>query len=145
VIGSQAVKNTKAVLAWLDEWSPERFVLALDVMFNDEQQPIIMTQGWENNSAQNVWTLLKQFQGSGLKTVLCTDIACDGTLKSPNFALYEEAMQRFPEINWQASGGVASLFDLKKLQALQLSGVIIGKALLENRFSLREALAQCQI
>ena len=70
--------------------------------------------------------------------MLCTDIARDGALTGPNFELYAEAVRRFPELMWQASGGVASSHDLASLRQCGLSAVISGKALLENRIPVEE-------
>jgi phosphoribosylformimino-5-aminoimidazole carboxamide ribotide isomerase len=73
-----------------------------------------------------------------LKHVLCTDISRDGALTGPNVDLYKEAARRFPQIKWQASGGVANAADLHALRACGASAAISGKALLENRISLEE-------
>jgi phosphoribosylformimino-5-aminoimidazole carboxamide ribotide isomerase len=65
--------------------------------------------------------------------VLCTDIERDGALAGPNLALYAEALQRHPQLQWQASGGIASAADLAALAALGVPAAISGKALLEQR------------
>jgi phosphoribosylformimino-5-aminoimidazole carboxamide ribotide isomerase len=70
--------------------------------------------------------------------VLCTDIERDGALGGPGFDLYAEARQRFPAIAWQASGGIRSLADLQRLEAMDLSAAISGKALLEGRITMEE-------
>jgi phosphoribosylformimino-5-aminoimidazole carboxamide ribotide isomerase len=78
------------------------------------------------------------FADSGLRYVLCTDIDRDGALAGPNLALYGEALQRFPQIQWQASGGIGSGGDLAALAAQGVPAAISGKALLEERISLEE-------
>jgi phosphoribosylformimino-5-aminoimidazole carboxamide ribotide isomerase len=70
--------------------------------------------------------------------VLCTDIERDGALAGPGFALYEEALRRFPRIAWQASGGIRSADDLARLADMGLAAAISGKALLEGRIQLEE-------
>jgi phosphoribosylformimino-5-aminoimidazole carboxamide ribotide isomerase len=70
--------------------------------------------------------------------VLCTDIERDGALAGPGYALYEEALQRFPHIAWQASGGIRSSEDLARLATMGLAAAISGKALLEGRITLEE-------
>ncbi|MGE4350046.1 MAG: 1-(5-phosphoribosyl)-5-[(5-phosphoribosylamino)methylideneamino]imidazole-4-carboxamide isomerase [Candidatus Berkiella sp.] len=145
VIGSLAVSDTKTVIAWLKEFGADRITIALDVQLKSDNTPIIMTQGWQSSSALCAWDLLEQFNRSGLRHVLCTDIARDGTLSGPNQSLYKAALLRFPELLWQASGGVQALQDLEQLRLLGLTSVVIGKALFENKFSLSEALEQCQI
>ena len=62
-------------------------------------------------------------------------------LTGPNIVLYHWLVKRYPGLVWQASGGVASLKDLRALRHLKIGGVIIGKALLEGRFTMEEALA----
>jgi phosphoribosylformimino-5-aminoimidazole carboxamide ribotide isomerase len=69
---------------------------------------------------------------------LCTDIDRDGALGGPNLALYQEALQRFPRIQWQASGGIGSGADLAALAAHGVPAAISGKALLEERISVEE-------
>lgn len=145
VIGSLAVTDTKAVIGWLKEFGADRITLALDVKLKNVNEPIVMIQGWQSASAINAWDLLENFADFGLKNILCTDIARDGTLTGPNNILYKSALDRFPELLWQASGGVNSLDDLEQLRLLGLSSVVIGKALFENKFSLYEAIEQCQI
>ena len=73
--------------------------------------------------------------------MLCTDISRDGTLKGANEALYAELVAQYPDIEWQASGGIGSLNDIKNLIPTKVQGVILGRALLEGKFSLEEALA----
>jgi phosphoribosylformimino-5-aminoimidazole carboxamide ribotide isomerase len=59
-------------------------------------------------------------------------------LTGPNFELYAEAVRRFPEVEWQASGGVASGADLKTLRECGVAAVISGKAMLENKITQEE-------
>jgi phosphoribosylformimino-5-aminoimidazole carboxamide ribotide isomerase len=68
-------------------------------------------------------------------------VSRDGTLGGPNVALYRGLIERFPWLQVQASGGVSSLEDLRALAAAEIDGVIVGKALLDGRFSFEEALA----
>jgi len=82
--------------------------------------------------------LIKDYQSVGLKHVLCTDISKDGTMTGCNFDLYKSLNEQFPDIKFQASGGVHALEDLKKLNT---GGVIVGKALYENVFTVKQALS----
>ena len=77
---------------------------------------------------------------AGLRHLLCTDISRDGALGGPNICLYEEIVDRYPGLNLQASGGVASLDDLQALQGTGASAAITGKALLDGLFTVEEAL-----
>lgn len=137
VIGSLAVKEPRLVTQWINEFGNDRIVIALDVRFIDKDY-YCATQGWENNSCISLWSCLENY--SDIKYLLCTDIDRDGTLTGPNIALYQEILKRYPNILLQASGGIGSLSDLKELSQLNIDSVIVGKALYEKRFSLRESL-----
>ena len=69
---------------------------------------------------------------------MCTDIDKDGTLEGPNFELYAECNNRYPNAKFIASGGVASAADLPKLKDTGAAGVVTGKALLDGRLTLEE-------
>jgi phosphoribosylformimino-5-aminoimidazole carboxamide ribotide isomerase len=138
VIGSAAVEQPLEVAAWLSRFNPERLCVALDVRHDAEGVPRIRTRGWQHDSALSLWDALPALCEAGLRHVLCTDIARDGAMAGPNLALYGEALRRFPQILWQASGGIASGTDLTALAALGVPAAISGKALLEERISLQE-------
>lgn len=77
----------------------------------------------------------------GLKHVLCTDISRDGTLSGSNVALYKEVTARYPEIAFQSSGGIGNIEDIAALRDSGVQGVIVGRALLEGKFTVSEAIA----
>ena len=135
IIGSLAVSNPIEIKRWLAEFGPEKIVLALDVR-NEK----LAVHGWQTESHVTLWSLLDDYANSGLKHVLCTDIDKDGTLTGPNINLYKTCVEQYPDISFQASGGISQLDDLRQLKDIPVSGVIIGKALYENKFSLTEAL-----
>jgi len=72
----------------------------------------------------------------GVKTIICTDIARDGTLKGPNFSLYKRFTSKFPKLEIIASGGIRNIQDLKRLSRIGLAGAIVGKAIYEKKISL---------
>ena len=138
VIGSAAVERSTAVTQWLSRFGAERLCVALDVRHDDAGVPRIRTRGWQHDSALSLWDALPPLCEAGLQHVLCTDIARDGALVGPNLALYREALARFPQILWQASGGIATGADLAALAAIGTPAAISGKALLEERIALQE-------
>ena len=83
---------------------------------------------------------MREYLESGLRHVLCTDISRDGTLAGPNAALYRTLSSEFPEVGVQASGGIGSLTDIRGLSGTGVAGVIVGRALLEGRFTAKEAI-----
>jgi phosphoribosylformimino-5-aminoimidazole carboxamide ribotide isomerase len=140
ILGSIAVLNPILVKEWLQEFGAERIVLALDIRMNEKQEPMIATHGWQSSSELSLWQVLEDYQSTALIHVLCTDIHCDGSLQGPNYNLYNECYSRYPALCFQASGGISSLKDLQILAEIPVAGAIVGKALYENKFSLKEAL-----
>jgi phosphoribosylformimino-5-aminoimidazole carboxamide ribotide isomerase len=138
VIGSAAVEQPGEVSGWLHRFGPERICLAFDVRLDAQGVPRLHTRGWQLHTGLSLWDAVAAFADSGLRYVLCTDIDRDGALAGPNLALYGEALQRFPQIQWQASGGIGSGGDLAALAAQGVPAAISGKALLEERISLEE-------
>jgi phosphoribosylformimino-5-aminoimidazole carboxamide ribotide isomerase len=129
------------VQAWLNEFGPAAIVLALDVNIAADGTAYVATHGWQQTSTLTLNQLLDSFSADGLRHVLCTDISRDGMLSGSNIALYAGLKQRYPQLLVQASGGIASLDDLRQLQAINCDAAILGKALLTGQFTLEEALA----
>ena len=140
IVGSLAVKQPELVAGWLEKLGPEKIVLALDVRLGARAAPQIAIAGWRADSGLGLDEVLTTFAPRGLRHVLCTDISRDGKLSGPNFALYADIRARFPQLAVQASGGVSSLDDLRRLKTEGAHGAIVGRALYENKFTLKEAL-----
>ncbi len=138
VIGSAAVERPEEVSSWLERYGSERLCLAFDLRFDELGVPRLRTRGWRESSAQSLWEAVATFAGRGLRHLLCTDIDRDGALAGPNVALYQEALRRFPALQWQASGGIASGADLSALAAAGLPAAISGTALLQERIAFEE-------
>lgn len=141
VIGSAAVTQTDEVRIWLDDFGPERVVLAFDVRLDPGGTPRVAIHGWREQSAVSLWDAVANFADFGLKHVLCTDVSRDGALSGPNVELYAAAAQRFPHIEWQASGGIRDARDLKALAHAGARAAISGKALLEELIPLEDLQA----
>ena len=141
VIGSLAVKQPELVKSWVTKYGAEHIVLALDINISEDGEKLIATHGWQENSGVALEDLLNDFASVGAKHVLCTDISRDGTLQGANVELYEEMSARFPNVSWQASGGIGSLNDISALKPTNVGGVILGRALLEGKFTVKEAIA----
>jgi len=138
VIGSLAVGDPELVAAWLTEFGPDRLTLALDVRVGADGTPMIATHGWTRASTLSLGAAIERFAAAGLKHVLCTDIERDGALSGPNVTLYRDCVQRWPGIEFQASGGVRDASDLKALAAAGVTATVSGKALLEGRLKAEE-------
>jgi phosphoribosylformimino-5-aminoimidazole carboxamide ribotide isomerase len=141
VIGSLAIKQPQLVMQWLATYGSEKIVLALDIKIDAQGNKTLPTHGWIEDSGVNLEDLLEEYQNAGIKHVLCTDISKDGTLTGTNVELYQELCSKYPDIQWQASGGIGSLDDIKALIPTGVAGVILGRSLLEGKFTLEEAIA----
>jgi len=138
VIGSTAVERADEVNEWLVRYGPEKICLAFDIRLDDGGVPRVRTRGWTEGTALSLWDAVARFPADRLKHVLCTDIERDGALTGPNVDLYREAVTRFPNLQWQASGGVRDASDLAALAKTGVAGAVSGKALLEERITSEE-------
>lgn len=138
VVGSVAVTRPTEVQAWMREFGTDRVVLAFDVRLDAGGTPRLTTHGWEAQTDASLWDAVAGYVPYGLVHVLCTDVARDGALSGPNLELYAEATRRFPDMQWQASGGVSSGADLRALAATGAAAVVSGRALLEDRIPTQE-------
>ena len=136
VIGSMAVSKADETKEILKKYGAEKICIAMDV-FPEGDDFKIAVSGWQEGSSVSLDAHIKSYQEYGLKHVLCTDIAKDGTMQGCNKQLYKKLRVAYPEIDFQASGGVHSLSDIEDVEA---AGVIVGKALYENVFSVADAL-----
>ncbi|HUO96226.1 MAG TPA: HisA/HisF-related TIM barrel protein [Steroidobacteraceae bacterium] len=138
VIGSLAVTDPDLVSTWLRKIGPDKLVLAFDVRLDEAGEPRVATHGWATQSRLSLWDAVARYRHAGLRHVLCTDVARDGALAGPNCALYVDAVRRFPEIEWQASGGVRGACDLWALADGGVAAAISGRALIEERLPVAE-------
>ena len=136
IVGSLSVKKPEIVKEFFAKFGSEKICIAADIFFVEDAYHVAV-EGWKNKSKISLQALINNFLPHGLKHILCTDISRDGTLTGSNHELYDLIQRDFPDIELQASGGVASLDDLKRLNT---AGVIIGKALYEGTFTYGQAL-----
>lgn len=142
VIGSIAINNPQLTQQIINLAGADRIVLAIDVKFL-EGIPRPAIHGWQTQTTSNLWDIVADYQQLGIQHILCTDIQCDGMLQGPNFDLYQQALSRFPDMFWQASGGIRHQDDLKELSKIGLSAAILGKMLYQAKepLSFKEAIS----
>ncbi|GGI73558.1 1-(5-phosphoribosyl)-5-[(5-phosphoribosylamino) methylideneamino] imidazole-4-carboxamide isomerase [Shewanella hanedai] len=140
VIGSLAVKETALVQSWFKKYGADAICLALDVNINEQGEKIVAVSGWQSGGGKTLESLVEAFKLFGLKHALVTDISRDGTLKGANTQLYQEIASAYPQIQWQASGGIATLDDVAAVRDSGANGIIIGKALLIENFTVEQAI-----
>lgn len=132
VVGSAAVERPDDVIGWSGRFGADRICLALDIR-HERGEPQVRTRGWKSAAATSLWDALQLYPAAAVRHVLCTDIERDGALTGPNLDLYRAAVERFPRIAWQASGGVRDAADLQALARIGTAAAVSGKALLEER------------
>ncbi|GAB1407848.1 1-(5-phosphoribosyl)-5-[(5-phosphoribosylamino)me thylideneamino]imidazole-4-carboxamide isomerase [Thermomonas brevis] len=141
VIGSLAVSAPDTVTGWLRRFGSERITVALDARQDDAGIWRLPVHGWTETADDTLDDLLARHADAGLAHLLCTDIARDGMLAGPNLALYRRLCALHPGVRVQASGGVRDAADVRAARDAGCAGAVLGKALLEARLSLAEALA----
>jgi phosphoribosylformimino-5-aminoimidazole carboxamide ribotide isomerase len=137
-VGSIAVRDRETFLDWLKYYGSEKVILGADTKDNK-----IVICGWQKKTGLEVTRYIYRYQHDGVQYVICTDIAKDGMLEGPSFALYKKILEKAPGINLIASGGVNDITDIKKLSKMKLDGVIIGKAIYEGKITLNELKKLC--
>jgi phosphoribosylformimino-5-aminoimidazole carboxamide ribotide isomerase len=130
--GSIAVKQPNKFIAWIKTHGADKIILGADV-----KGEFIATDGWLETSDQSLFDFLAYFQQQGVSYTICTDISKDGMLQGPSFDLYEKILAQ-SNINLIASGGISKYEELPRLAAMGCEGTIIGKAIYENRISLKQ-------
>lgn len=131
--GSIAVKEKYTFMQWVEKYGSEKIILGADA-----KDGKIAVNGWLEITELPIIDFIAEFHNEGIKKVISTDISRDGMLSGPAFELYAEIMKTLPLIEIIASGGIASINDILKLNEMNLPFVITGKAIYENRITLKE-------
>ncbi len=135
--GSIAATDPERVWQWAETYGPERLILGADA-----RDGRISINGWLSDAGADLHDFLAQHLARGMRNVLCTDISRDGMLQGPSFELYDTILQRHPEAYLIASGGVASIEDIRELERRKVPAVVFVKAIYEGRINLNE-LTEC--
>lgn len=134
ILGALAFSDESAIAKIQRQFGYESVIVALD---NTDGR--IMVEGWKTATALSVNEALQKFVRLGVRTFLITSISQDGMLSGPDFATLKQACQN-PNANIIAAGGISSIEDLASLKNIGVEGAVIGKALYEGRFTLKEAI-----
>ncbi len=135
--GSMAVKNAAEFANCLTRFGSEKVILGADAINRK-----VATQAWHEQSAIDVVDFIADYEKQGVIYVVCTDINKDGMLQGVSEALYTDILQK-TNVRLIASGGVSSTDDLKVLNDIGCDGAIIGKAIYENKITLKELSRLC--
>jgi phosphoribosylformimino-5-aminoimidazole carboxamide ribotide isomerase len=132
-VGSVTVKDPGMFENWICEFGAEKFLPGADVLNKN-----IKIHGWKEDTGIDIFSFIEALMEKEVSQVFCTDISKDGMLQGPATALYKEILLRFPSLKLIASGGISSFYDLVILKEAGCSGAIVGKAIYENKISLKQ-------
>ncbi len=131
--GSIAVKDKELFTEWINQYGSDRIILGADAL--DEKVAI---SGWQEESKEELLPFIDYYRRKGIQYVICTDISKDGMLEGPSFDLYKKILKETPQVKLVASGGISTFAELPRLEEIGCEGAIIGKAIYENRISLKQ-------
>lgn len=140
VLGTTACENIEKIKEWLQQFG-EKIIISIDAKYGS-----VAKQGWTKQTGEKAIDLVSNLASIGARALIYTDISRDGTLAGLKIADIQKIIMAAGEAQVFVSGGVASLQDIQELKHLKPkapAGVIIGKALYENKFKLKEAIALC--
>ena len=131
--GSIAVKDKTTFTRWIETYGADKIILGADAL--DEK---VAVSGWQEESKEELLPFIHEYRDRGIQYVICTDISKDGMLEGPSFDLYEKILIATQDLKLIASGGISTFDELPRLAELGCEGTIIGKAIYENRISLKQ-------
>lgn len=135
--GSIAVKNSAVFNNWITKFGANKIILGAD-FYPDATGGKIATNGWQEESSLELLPFIDGYQQKGISYVICTDISKDGMLQGPSFDVYANILSEVKNLKLIASGGISTFDELPKLKEIGCEGVIIGKAIYENKISLKQ-------
>lgn len=133
IVGSVAAQNQMLFAEWLARYGGERMVLGADVIGGK-----VAVNGWQQEVELTIDDLVGEFLPMGLSQVICTDISRDGMLQGPSFELYTRLQSSYDAVDFTVSGGISAMKDIEECDRLGLRKVIVGKAIYENRITLKD-------
>jgi len=134
ILGALAFSNPRSITQILDKFGPEHAIVALD-----NKDGKVMVEGWQTSTEYSIEEAMSKFCELSVKNFFITSIAVDGTLQGPDLETLEEASQ-VPNVDIIAAGGIGGVNDLMTLKRVGVKGVVVGKALYEGRFTLKEGI-----
>ena len=133
VIGTLAFKDKTVLDSLLTTYGKEKLVISVD--HNDGK---IVTNGWKETTSLELVSIVKDLVKNGFTEFLSTSINRDGTLQGPDLK-WLSSLGEIKNVNVIASGGISNIEDVMSVKKLNPFGVILGKALYENRITIEEA------
>jgi phosphoribosylformimino-5-aminoimidazole carboxamide ribotide isomerase len=134
ILGALAFSDPRAITKILKQFGPEHVIVALD-----NKDGKIMVEGWQTATEYSIAKAMTKFREIDVRNFFITSIAVDGTLQGPDLEILSEA-SKTPDVDIIAAGGIGGINDLIALKNVGVKGVVVGKALYEGRFDLKEAI-----
>ena len=133
VVGTLAFKDRKLLQNLLQSLGPDRIVISVD-----HKDGEVVIHGWQDNTGVELIDAINEFLDMGFTEFLLTNVSRDGTMMGPDLEFLEQACS-LGGANVIASGGISNLKDVENVKTKNPFGVILGKALYENKISIKEA------
>ena len=133
VLGTLAFKDKSLLKSLLSELGPKKIVISVD-----HKDGEIVIHGWQKDTGIKLIHAIKEILDMGFTEFLLTNVSRDGTLEGPDLEFLEQACN-LPNAHTIASGGISNVDDIQKVKEKNAFGVILGKALYENRLSIGDA------
>ena len=134
-LGSIAVSDPKIFIELFEKYGKDKIILGADFLNNK-----IKTNGWLNDSGNDLMDFLEYYILKGVKYVIPTDISKDGMLSGPSVEIYKDILKSFKDLNLIASGGISTIKDLEDLKETGCEGAILGKSIYENKIELKSLM-----
>ena len=136
IVGTAAINNQAFREEIRSNTNLDKIIFGLD--FNViNHEPMLSVNGWTKNTNINLFDFINNNQW--IKNVLATDISVDGTLEGPNCNIYKKILEN-KNTNLIASGGIGNMEDIKKLKNIGTQECVVGKAIYENKLSLKDLI-----
>jgi phosphoribosylformimino-5-aminoimidazole carboxamide ribotide isomerase len=133
VLGTLAFNDKPLLKTLLSELGSEKIVVSVD-----HKDGKIVIHGWQKNTGISVLDAINDFLDMGFTEFLLTNVSRDGTMEGPDLEFLEQTC-RLTNANVIASGGISNVNDVKNVKEKNAFGVILGKALYENKISIEDA------
>jgi len=133
VLGTLAFKDKELLKKLLLSLGSEKIVISVDHIDGE-----IVIHGWQDRTGIKLINAIKEFLAMGFTEFLLTNVSRDGTMEGPDLEFLEQAC-KLSDANVIASGGISNIDDVKAVKEKNSFGVILGKALYENKVSIEEA------
>ena len=132
-VGSVTVKYPELFSKWIEDFGADKFLPGADVL--DKK---IKIHGWKEETGIDIFDFIASMETKGIDRIFCTDISKDGMLQGPATGLYKKILLKFPSLKLIASGGISCYDDLVELKEIGCFGAIVGKAIYEEKISLKQ-------